>query len=148
MHTSKSGQLGYEVLMENLVMTQFYGDLSKVSTEEYLDFINSAGTLMYANRIGKVLLDLSKMKNFSLSLRASAVNNVGKLVIAKAPFFILSIIKSDSLFENVATQTALKMALPLSAKFLAGQMFDNTEEGRELALQWLIDFPVPSDLQL
>jgi hypothetical protein len=146
MQKTKSAQLGLEIIAESLVMTQFYGDLSKVSTDEYLAFIENAGSLMSANRIGKVLLDLSQMKNFSISLRAAAVNNVGKLVIAKAPFFILAIIKSDSLFDNVATQTALKMSLPLSSKFLAGQMFENNQEDKDKALQWLINYPVPKEL--
>ncbi|NBP70713.1 MAG: hypothetical protein EBU52_18490, partial [Cytophagia bacterium] len=117
---SKSGQLGFSIFRDPAYMVGIYKNLTNVSTEEYLDYVESVGDALSELRAGRVLLDFSEMKGFSISLRAAAVNNINSLVIEKAPYFVLAIIKSKNLFENLATQTALKMAMPLSKKFLAG----------------------------
>ncbi|NBP68709.1 MAG: hypothetical protein EBR30_05250 [Cytophagia bacterium] len=139
---SKSGQLGLLVCENPTYLIGSYRDLKNVTTDEYIAYMAMVGDTMVKLNTGRVMLDLSEMKGFSLSLRAAAVNNVNKLVIAKAPYFVLAIIKGNDMFENLATQTALKMALPLSSKFLAGKMFENTEAERILARKWLVEYPV------
>lgn len=146
-HKSKSGQLGFSIYQNPCYLSGFFKDLSNVTTGEYLEFVSKVGDAMHALNTGRFILDISEMKGFSLSLRAAAVNNIKMTVIDKAPYFILAIVKGNDLFENLATQTALKMALPLSSKFLAGKMFDCTEEARALAVNWLLEFQIPSELK-
>jgi hypothetical protein len=141
--TSKSGQLGFEVYKDPTYITGFMKDLSAIKSEEYLDYLGKLGDAMAEFNTGRFLLDTSSMSGYSLGLRAVAVNNLNKLIIAKAPFFVLAILKGDNLFENLGLQTALKMALPLSTKFLAGKMFGSTVNEREAAVKWLIEFPPP-----
>lgn len=143
-YTSKSGQLGFNVHQNPTYLSGYYRNLTYVSTDEYLEFVGKVGDTMVELNTGRFILNVSEMKGFSLSLRAAAVNNINKLLIAKAPYFILAIVKGNDLFENLATQTALKMALPLSPKFLAGRMFENTEAGHAAALKWLIEYPAPA----
>ncbi|NBP70712.1 MAG: hypothetical protein EBR30_05190 [Cytophagia bacterium] len=143
----KSGQLELSVFLKPDYLIVSYKDLSSILPEDYLEFNTQVGNEMFENKIGRLLLDISKMQGFGLSLRAAGVNNLDRLMIQRAPFFVLAIIKGPNLFENLATQTALKMALPLSKKFLAGEMFDSNEVGRKKALDWLLGFPVPSEFK-
>lgn len=147
-YLSKSRQLGFSIFLDPRYTTGFYKDLKNVSTQEYLDFLGRVGDAMSECKISRVMLDLSEMKGSSFSLRAAAVTNINKLVIEKVPCFILAIIKGNDLFENLGMQTALKMALPLSSKFLAGKMFENTEAERTSAMNWLVGFPVPHKLSI
>jgi hypothetical protein len=78
------------------------------------------------------------MVNFGLSLRAAAVNNINELMFKKAPYFLLAIVKGKSTFDNMATQTAMNLARPLSKKFLDGKMFEKADE----ALEWLTLYKV------
>lgn len=143
-HISKSGQLGFSVHQNPTYLSGFYRDLSNVTSNEYLEFVGKIGDTMLELNTGRFLLDLSEMKGFSISLRTAAVNSVYKLLIAKAPYFILAVLKGNNLFENLAAQTALKLTLPLSSKFLAGKMFENRETESGSAVKWLIEFPAPS----
>lgn len=52
---------------------------------------------------GKLFLDLSEVKNFSLPLRAAGVNNINPLMLQKMPFFLLAITKGKNTFDNIAT---------------------------------------------
>lgn len=142
---SKSGQLGFSLHTNPNFLAGHYKDLSQVSTEEYLDYFERFGVVVHESGTGRLMMDFSQMKGFNLSLRAIAVNNLNRLIVEKAPFLVLAIIKSGSLFENLATQTTLKMALPLSSKLLAGEMFDNTDAGRRKALDWLAQYKVPQE---
>lgn len=143
--TSKSGQLDFTLYLNPNYLVGHYRDLTHVKEEEYLDYIEKVGRAMSESNTGRQVLDFSHMRGFSIALRAAAVNNVNRLVIEKIPFFVLAIIMGNSLFENMATQTALKMALPLSPKFLGGRMFDNTETERKKAIEWITQFSVPID---
>lgn len=145
--TSKSGQLVFEIYSNPTYMVGTYKDLTNVKDDEYLDYMERVGIALSESGTGRTLLDFSQMKGFSISLRATAVNNVKRLVIEKAPYFLLAIIKGNNLFENMATQTALKMAMPLSSRFLGGQLFDNTDSDRTKAIEWLIQFSVPKEIK-
>lgn len=139
-YISKSGQLTLDLLEEKRILKGVYIDLGQVSPEEYVEYMSFVGSVMEKERIGKLLLDMSKLSHFSINLRAVAINNVGPLVISKAPFFVLAILKPKSVFESLATEAALKAAKPLSKKFLDGKMFQTEEE----ALQWLQSYEVPA----
>lgn len=145
---SKSGQIGFEVYKDPAYLSGFFKNMSTVTPEEYLDALDKIGDAMAEFNTGRFILDSSAMIGYGLGLRAVAVNNFNKLVVAKAPYFVLAVIKGNNLFENLAMQTALKMALPLSAKFLAGKLFENTVEDKEKALQWLLNFPVDSKMKI
>jgi hypothetical protein len=144
-YTSKSGQLDFTAYENPNYLSSSYRDLTKVTTDEYIDYMAMIGDTLLKLNTGRVMLDISQMKGFSLSLRAAGVNNISRLVIARVPYFVLAIVKGTDLFENLATQTALKMALPLSSKFLAGKMFENTEADKASAIKWLVEFPLPNE---
>jgi hypothetical protein len=138
-YTSPSGQLKLFLRSTEQIVEGQYGDLKAVTVEEYIYYIRKTGELIQQQNIGKLLLDFSQMKNLGLSLRAAAVNSLNELIFAKAPFFLLAIVKSKHAFDNVATQTALKLSKPLSKKFLDGKMFSTREE----AVIWLNEFNTP-----
>jgi hypothetical protein len=139
-YISPSGQLKVRASEAEGILESSYGDLKSVSTEEYVLYMKKCGEIIHQHDLNKVFLDLTHMKNFGLSLRAAGVNNINELMISKARYFILALVKSQNGFDNIATQTALNLAKPLSKKFLDGKMFSTHEAARK----WLTDFPVPA----
>jgi hypothetical protein len=135
---SASGNLGVRWDENSKLISAFYLDLTNVTEKEYIDYMRRVGLMLKEKNSGKLLLDISKMKKFSIGLRAAGVNNIKTLVIDPAPYLLLAIIKSTSSFENIATETALKMARPLSKKFIDGKMFSAEAE----ALEWLKNYNV------
>lgn len=144
---TESGQIGFQVFENPAYVSSFLRSLTGTKPEEYLDAMDKLGSALAEFKTGRVLMDISEMKGFGLSLSATGVTNLSRLVLSKAPYFLLAIIKGNNLFENTAIQTGLKMSIPLSNKFLAGQMFDGTERGRQQAFNWLTAYPVPHNLE-
>lgn len=141
-YKSASGQLTYAVHPSIKMLTGEYLNLSSVSTDEYIAYLKAAGEAMESHQIGKFLLDLSRMSHFGITLRAAAINNVNNFVIKKAPFFLLGIVKPKNMFEQLASEAALKAAKPLSKKFLDGRLFNSWHE----AMTWLDSYHIPQSL--
>ncbi len=136
-----SGQLVLTLHGDTQILEGTFGDLSKVTDEEYTDFLRRTGVFLKENNTGKLLTDFTNLQNYGLSLRAISVNYTKEFILKSAPYIVVSILKSRSTFDNLATQTVLNMAKPLSEKFLDGKMFEATE--RDAAIKWLTEFPVP-----
>jgi hypothetical protein len=88
---------------------------------------------------GRLLADFSKLENFSVDLIAVAINNFKSLISDRTPFLLLAVVMTKESWTDPAMHLALKVAKPLSRKFLDGQIFKSHED----ALQWLLDYPVP-----
>lgn len=122
-----------------MVVTQLNMRLTSVA--EYLDYMGRVGDALRNDQIGKIIFDVSQLSNFDLGSRAAAVKEFNSLVISKAPFFVLAVIRGKSMFENFATQAAIATAKPISKKFLDGKTFDTKEE----AIKWLLEYEVPRE---
>ncbi|NBW34420.1 MAG: hypothetical protein EBR30_05255 [Cytophagia bacterium] len=101
--------------------------------------MQKCGDLFSQGNTGRLLADFSELQNYGLGLRAIAINNLKITTLDKAPYLVVAIVKSKSVFENMAIEVALKGAKQLSAKFLDGKLFNTKDE----AFEWLISFPLP-----
>jgi hypothetical protein len=118
-----------------------YRNLKEVQPPEYMTHLHLAGDWMTEANSGKLVADFSQLSNYSISLRATAVNNLGVTVLKKIPYLVIAIVKSKSVFDTFATQAALNTARPLYKKILDGKMFDTREE----AVAWLTAFQIPQE---
>ncbi|HEY0656113.1 MAG TPA: hypothetical protein VGD65_23425 [Chryseosolibacter sp.] len=84
------------------------------------------------------MADFSCLQNFSVELRASAINNFRRLIANRIPYLLLAIVKPRELITDITLEVALDLAKPLSRKFIDGQIFLNEKE----ALNWLLAYPV------
>lgn len=139
-YISPSGQLTVHVVPEHNIVGASYKNLTHVSVDEYISYMKRCGELAQKFGFGKLFLDLSEVRNFSLPLRAAGVNNMNGLMLQKMPFFLLAIAKGPNTFDNIATQTAMNLARPLSTKFIDGKMFSTPDE----AITWLKTFEIPA----
>jgi hypothetical protein len=135
---AKAGVIRANIIRENgmpIVMASYY-DLRNLTADEYVDFNDRLGNLLRDHNTGRLLLDTTLMKNFSISLRSAGVSNINRTIYSKVPWFLLGVIKSRSPFENLGMQAAISSARVVSKKFLDGRMFENRVE----AEQWLRGF--------
>lgn len=139
-HSVSSGQLRIDIFDRPKYALAVYKDLKHVSEKEYLDFMYKNGEMISSGKTGRVLADFSELQNYTLGLRAIALNNLKASALDKAPYFIVAIVKSKSTFDNIAIEIAIKAAKQLSGKFLDGRMFSSRDD----AMQWLCNYPVPS----
>lgn len=142
-YTNASGTLQYHLSADKKIVMSAYGSLRGVSNDEYLAYLGAMGKCMEHYKIGKIYVDFSKLEYYSITLRAAAINNLNELMLKRAPFFCVALVKSKSTFENLALQTALNAAIPLSKKFLDGKLFDSEAE----AMKWLTEYPVPPQFE-
>jgi hypothetical protein len=142
-YVSPSAQLRFEVVSDFNIVVIEQQDMKRAGIAEYLDFIGLVGDVLKSKQTGKILFDIRKMTNYDLMSRAAAVKELNTLLFAKAPYFLLAVVKGTSLFENMATQAAITAAKPISKKFLGGKIFDSHDE----AIVWLNDFPVPDEFK-
>lgn len=138
-----SGNLIFSWDEKNQILHSGYKDLKHVTVDAYKDYMSKLGAVMRDTGSGKILLDISEMKNSSISLRAAAVNNIKPLMLDHAPYFLMAVVKGTNAFENLATQTAMNMAKAVSKKFIDGKMF----ETREQAVHWLTSYPLDGHLK-
>ena len=135
---AKAGVIRGNIIRENgmpIVMASYY-DLRNLTADEYVDFNDRLGNMLRDHNTGRLLLDTTLMKNFSISLRSAGVSNLTRTIYSKVPWFLLGVIKSRNAFENIGMQAAISGARVVSKKFLDGRMFENRVE----AEQWLRGF--------
>lgn len=130
---SKSKELKLTFNSESRIVEIVQGDMKLTTIDEYLDFVGRVGDALEAHNTGKVLFDTRQLRNYNIDYRSSAVNNLQRLLLDKAPYFLLAAIKGPSVFENAGLQVAISVSKKLSKKFIDGKMFDE----RDAALQWL-----------
>jgi hypothetical protein len=141
--TSASGQLTIQWHENPTYFLAIYRDLKNVTIEEYMEHLELTGNWMKEARCGKIVADFALLSNYSLPLRAAAVKNLGDLVLKKVPYFLVSIVRSKSAFDNLGTQAALNAAKSLYRKLLDGKTFNDRNE----AIQWLTNFPIPEEFK-
>ncbi len=141
-YSDKSGQLKAELFNDPPYLLQTYLNLEAIETQHYLQFLQTSANLMEQGKTGRILADFSNIKNYKIGLRVTAINNF-KLMMDKAPYLLVAFVKGSNLFDNMATEAALKTVKPLSKKFLEGKMFEKKEE----AIKWLTDYSIPEHLQ-
>ncbi|NBP68710.1 MAG: hypothetical protein EBR30_05245 [Cytophagia bacterium] len=142
-YISPSAQLRFEVVSDFNIVVIEQQDMKRAGIAEYLHFIGLVGDVLKFKQTGKILFDIRKMTNYDLMSRAAAIKELNTLLFAKAPYFLLAVVKGNSLFENMATQAAISAARPISKKFLGGKMFDSREE----AVIWLNEFSIPPEFK-
>lgn len=138
-YSTKSGQL--EVYHQNGVTVCSIGNIKIAGTSEYLDSMRQVGEIIAETKSGRLLVDTKRLANFDIATRAASVNALPELLLNKAPYLLVAVVKGSSLFENMSMQAAITVAKPLSKKFLDGKMFDN----EDAAMAWLMDFKVPRE---
>ncbi|NBW34409.1 MAG: hypothetical protein EBR30_05200 [Cytophagia bacterium] len=139
----KSKQLKVQSFQSpDLVIAQYF-DLKDVTPQEYINYLEQCGDQMKEISTGRILSDFSNLKNFSLPLRAIALNHLPKAIIEKVPFLLIAVVKSQSSFENMSTQIALNTAKTLSKK-VDGKMFDTLEQ----AYEWVTAYSIPLQTKL
>lgn len=115
-----------------------YLDLAAIDKSDYIDFLKKTGDFMVEGNTGRLLADFRQLENFSMQLRAAAINNFKSLISDRLPFFLLAIVKRRNTVDDFAIELALEVARPLSKTFLDGQIFTNLNEG----IEWLVEYPV------
>lgn len=143
-YSVSNGQLQIQAYDHPRYIHATYRDLKNVGDKEYLDFLYKSGEMILAAKTGRLLADFSELKNYGLGLRAIALNNLKVTTLDKAPYLLVAIVKSSSTFENLGIEVALKTARQLSKKMLDGRLFSTKEE----AMEWLINYLVPGDLEI
>jgi hypothetical protein len=113
---SNSKQLTFRYLPESEVIEVIQRDMKKAGLNEYVDFIGRIGDCIQTTRVGRLLVDVRELKNYSIDLRAAGVGNVKPLLLDKVPFVIMAFIKGNSLFENMGVELTVKLAKQLSKK--------------------------------
>lgn len=139
-HSSK--ELALQAFENPNYVIAVYHDLRLITREDYLDFLKHTGDFLSEHETGRLLADFSTLKNFSLELRATAINNFRRLIADRIPYLLLAIVKPKALLEDFTLDVALDLAKPLSRKFIDGQIFYDEKE----ALNWLVGYPIRKEL--
>lgn len=137
-YESKSKQLKSESFRSPDIIIAASHDLKNITPEEYISFLENIGDQMKEINTGRLVGDFSRLKNTSISISATAVNHLPRAVIAKAPYLVFAVVKSQSAFDNLSVQVALNSAKALSRKIVDGRMFDTLDE----TLVWITDYKV------
>jgi hypothetical protein len=115
-----------------------YLNLKTITADEYKAFLKKTGDSLKAYNTGRLLADFSELQHFSVELNAVAINHFKSLITDRVPYLLLAIVAADEKLTQTGLALSLRLAKPLSKKFLDGQIFSKKEE----ALQWLVDYPV------
>lgn len=137
-----SNNLSLRLFTEPTFVEATYHNLASIEKSEYIEFLRLTGDFMVEGNTGRLLADFRCLENFSLNLRATAINNFKSLISDRIPFLLLAIVKRKHTLDDFAIELALEIARPLSKNFLDGQIFTDLTE----AVEWLVEYPVPKQL--
>lgn len=120
-----------------------YHDLTEISTEDYINFLELTGDFLVSQQTGRLLADFTQTVNFPPELRAAAINNFRRLIADRIPYLLLAMVTTKEMLFKPTLDDAVDVAKPLSRKFLDGQAFTKKTE----ALSWLLEYPVQKKFQ-